>query len=45
MLREHARHIELMQQRVKGLEAGMVERDCRIAGLNQAIECMLNSYS
>jgi glycosyltransferase involved in cell wall biosynthesis len=27
ILKEHARYIELMQLRVKGLEAGMVERD------------------
>jgi len=45
MLREHARHIELMQQRVKGLEARMAEREGQIAILNEAIDGLLNSYS
>jgi glycosyltransferase involved in cell wall biosynthesis/uncharacterized coiled-coil protein SlyX len=37
MLREHARYIELIQQRVKGLEAGVAERDGQITSLNQAV--------
>jgi len=37
MLREHARYIELMQQRVRGLETAMAERDRQIASRNQAV--------
>ena len=37
MLGEHARYIELMERRVKGLDAGMAERDGQIANLSQAV--------
>ncbi len=37
ILKEHARYIELMQQRVKGLGLAMAERDGQIGNLNQAV--------
>jgi len=37
ILKEHARYIELMQQRVKGLEVAVAERDGQIGDLNQAV--------
>lgn len=37
LLRGHARYIELMQQRVKGLDAGVAGRDGQIAELNHAL--------
>jgi len=37
ILKEHARYIELMQQRVKGLEVAVAERDGQIGNLNQAV--------
>lgn len=36
-LREHARHIEFMQQRMKGLEAAIADQDEQIASLTQAV--------
>ncbi len=40
MLKEHARYIELMERRVRGLETTMAERDRPIASINQAlVEC------
>jgi glycosyltransferase involved in cell wall biosynthesis len=40
MLREHARYIELMQERVKGLDASVGERDHQIVALNQSIAAL-----
>lgn len=52
LLKEHARYIESMQRRVKGLEAGVVGRDGQIAGLRELaaehdrqIERLLSSTS
>jgi glycosyltransferase involved in cell wall biosynthesis len=45
LLSEHARYIELMERRMKGLDAASAERDRRIAALNQAIEGFRQSKS
>ena len=45
MLKEHARYIELMEQRMKGLDAGVAERDHQIAALQQAVEGFRQSKS
>ena len=37
LLKEHARFIEFMQQRVEGLEVAVAERDGQIGNLNQAV--------
>ena len=37
ILQEHARYIEFMQQRVKGLEVAVAQRDSQIGNLNQAV--------
>jgi len=37
ILKEHARYIELMQQRMKGLGVAVAERDGQIGNLNQAV--------
>ena len=45
MLREHARYIELMQERVNGLDVSVAERDRQIAALNEVIEGFRRSHS